>query len=1121
MSINNIRIRFDSAVNNYSNIKYLMNNKIHNPTLSKIQTNISEFRKIFEIIENHISELNLNDNKVEYVSWCSEIKQKINDIISKLESFQDKILNYKTEINKTLEFLIGKKTKVLEHNIQEKFKTPVEWYQVIDNNNNYEHIFMNLIQSLLYPNLYRVNNINNRKLLLSGRKHMGKYFFAQAIVTQLLKINSNYNVLIIDSNNLNYNSNNINFDQHNVNQDLNNLIILVHNIEQNKETFDKYYNILEKSKPLWIITSTEQNNDQYEPDIHLQFNNLSFESAISIIKSLISNYLVNDNQYHLMFEPLQKRLYCDNEIIKQLSKLYQSRYKYLCEYDISLLDNMNIFKNIGNRIVKDNLNIQEILKIMLNSFNTTGKVSIQYNTYCKHNEEFLSTLSLQKLTSPKYFLKKPEYFELTLNDNGSGKLCNKCGNNCKKTQKYVHLDILDMPLKLEHERITDYFILEEQISELNDKTCLDLICRIPWIITNKINYKIVEYSLSVICLNFYNSIIHSIISNNQYQDLTEFNKKINDFKKIHKIEDLDTELTVDERDTYFSISHDTNNMMDKCGKESQSILILSEQESFYFNITFNKKCSSDILTYKDGISNEINLLDLRKILTYLIDEELSKDEFDNINLEESEFDIQIIYINGNNSYLWEIDFYSKIDNNKKIKLDLDEYLEVKSSDQDIKIEVSNYITISPVKLDEDYKLTIPHNLDLLQQKFTDEFKDMDREDLSTWHNKVIQPKHIEYLNSEYDDTVRYCLYLLNYLNTYYHQGNESIELESLITIITSKIYERLEIDNMNEDDDDELSVKFHISDNHFDLLYSEHNNNSLKINVLYFNLCINIFKPYKMLNKGDLSSMFDLFNSVNKQHFVHKDIDIYVKTNLDLSKQDIKKCYYSYYCSNKFNELMEYDKFSKTNRVLLNRISNNSSLLYLLMNNCTAIGIRNNNDIVNFYPINHKNWIENISLNNNEITFKDINSVIEKNIKELGIQNKLALLLSSVYSNSYGVNPTNIYIASLLSYPKYITHRPNSDLTSNTNIFEFVNIDIQSIDSLSTYFSTIDLPQNIGDKIDFSHNTLIDKQIIITGSLNKKSQTYDISDQQILTSEQEKKISSSSLRTEYILDELI
>ena len=1100
----NLKNTIEKTLTKYNKILYLVENKNYEDINSKINNIIGDFTDIENYLLQHSKDVQQRRINMEYNDWCNKTINSLRKFKHKIETYYNQDKNFEQDYLNTIKSIIIHYTQPIETEINLKINNPVEWYQIVDNNDNYNQIYNNLIQPLLYPNLYSTHN--NRKVLLYGKKHSGRFYFTRAIITNLLKMNSNYDIIVVKQNLITMNG--VNITKESIYKMLETnpkLIIVIHHLQDNMDFYEKFFNVMEQIKPIWLIIDNNINTDLYFYDIKLEFQEFSLDTIHLLVNNYISNYLINDNPYYSCFQGFKKTMIIDNSILPQLSKLYLDRYKYLSEYEIPLLHDIPLLKKINHIIYQKNYNLFQISQIINNSIRTLGLYSIKNNSYYFYNNNiFISSLSSKKQiqeNNPLYFITKPEYEELVLNDNGTGKLCRRCHDKCHKTQKYIHLDVFKdnnkLKLNLEDERITDYYILNETD---NTKKCLDLIFKLEWFISNKPRIKPMEYHLSKISITIYVYMIHYLLQtgNLDFKNKDIFGKYLEKYKQINTINDLE-KLHKDELRSYFSISNERSQLISNSDTQYQTIYFISNNEdnNSFYHIEFNDRSSNDIEEYENGVPINLNINELKDLILYLIDAN-------------KETEVHIIQTKKNNIYILELEFYSKI-NDKYIEYDVEQLFKCSTinTKDDIKVFGSINIPNNIFQLDEDYKINTIYDLDILQQYSLEEYGKLDREDIDSWKNvEISNKKHIELLNDRYDSHLKFLLFLSNKLELYNHNNPEiGSNTEHLIELIEMKLYERLEMK------DEEETIIWNLSDNHHDLLNpnSNRNNTNIKISLLYWTLLLDSFEPYP--NYSELIDMWYMVDSIERNKFTSKKVDIYIKSNLDIEDTELSKCYYSYYCSDKFNETFNKEHYKKYYKILLHKISNNNSLLYLLLNNSDSIGFSSSNNNIKFYPINNSNWINEIFKTNSDLVFPNIEKIIDENIYSTGIQNTLSLLLANVYNNNYKSNPTQLYLAGLLSYRNYVSNHPNYKFTEEFNILNIIEEDI--LNNLNLLYNYLDL-EDIDKYI--SKKTLINSTPIAVGSLTKKS---SISSKQILNDKQKNNIYSYHLRPEYILDELL
>ena len=1085
-----------NTIGQYNNILFLLENKAFDRSNYKIQSVVSDFNNIEQLLVEH-----MKDDDRNYQKWCEKTISKIIKLKENIERKSITIKNYQQEYKDNIKLIIDNYTKPINDDINNKLLEPVEWYQIIDNNDNLSKVLNNIIQPILYPNLY--SNHINRKIFLLGDKHLGKYYFSKAMVTHLLKVDIDYNILVVNSSYLIFNTQTITIDQLNkLLFDNHKLIVIIHNLDDNLEFYKTNISILEKYKPIWIISNSNDITDIYNYDIKLEFSPFSLESIHLLVNSLISNYLINDNPYYSVFEPFKKTIYSDIDMIHKLSHLYQSRYKYLSYYDIPILNNINLLKQSNSIMYQRVYNINQISKIISNSINTLSQISIKNNTYYLDRNIYVSTLSSKTIPDDIYYLIPPIYKELILTDNGSGKLCRTGHKNCSGSQKYIHLDLIPNQLKLEDDRITDFFILEEQSNNISETKCLDLICKLEWNITNKMDTIGPSYHLSKIVITIYIFMVHYLLTNEEIQ-LTNSTILLNKIKNINCLPDLNR-LSNDEIKEYFNILDSFSpQLLSKMDRQLQTIYLKCDTElcDGFFDITFKNTKSGDFDDYKNGIPKNINIEDFQQLIYDLVSPTISN------------IDVQIIAHNIDDlSYIWEIEFYITTKDDKMIEINLDKLLKISTRNSNDTIDISSSISIPSniFNLDKSYTISNIYDVDILQQTHLNDFSSIDREDEETWTTITLKPEHIEILNNRHSPEIKFFLYLSTYLKIYSKEHHINDELEILQVLINGKIQQLFEISYGN---DSKEQMDWFVSSNHFDIVYPNNDRNSSQFNIssYYWILLTNSFEAYPNFN-----SLFDMWNlvySIDKNKYINKTTDIYIKTHLDLNKIDISNCYYSFYCSNKYNDYFQKDKYRKMNKVLLHKVSTNSSLLYIVLNNCDSIGFNSTNNNIRFYSINNSNWINNISKTNKDLLFPNMDTIIDDTTNYSGIQNTIAFLLANLYTNNHNdTQVSNSYLAGLLTQHKYLSNRPNYDLDKDFNLLELINHDIvNNISSLSHYLDMSSTNTN-----DINNNSIIEKKPIATGSLTKNT---TIEPKKIIKDTQN--IFSYHLRSESIYDELL
>ena len=272
--------------------------------------------------------------------------------------------------------------------IQSKMKDIVEWYQLVSFQDNFSLVFNEIIQPLSFPQLY---NSDNRKILVYGNKGIGKFYFIKALLTHILKINFEYDVLMVEKDIYTFNNQIVIMDTllSKMENYKNNLIVVIRNLSSNNQFIEKYYNLFEnKLGPLWIISNLEYIEHIYPNisfDIKMKIPDLTIVSISQYVNHFISESLIAREPYYSIFSNFYNKYVTDKEIdvITKLSTLYSDRYKYVTEYTIPIATQNNLIPIISNLIYDSNLNLYHLKDIVKNSITTLGKYSVKNNTYQK------------------------------------------------------------------------------------------------------------------------------------------------------------------------------------------------------------------------------------------------------------------------------------------------------------------------------------------------------------------------------------------------------------------------------------------------------------------------------------------------------------------------------------------------------------------------------------------------------------------------------------------------------------------------------------------------------------------------------------------------------------------
>jgi hypothetical protein len=371
--------------------------------------------------------------------------------------------------------------------IQTKLKEIVEWYQLVNFEDNYLLVYNEIIQPLSYPQLY---NSDNRKILIYGNKGSGKFYFIKALLTNILKINFEYDILIVEKDIYTYNSQIVILDTLLSKMDncVNNLIIIIRNLSNNNQFIDKYFNLFEsRIRPLWIISSSEYMEyvlPNIKFDVKVQIPVFTINGISKYINNFISEYLINSDPYYSIFSNFFNKYITEKEInlVAKLSILYGERYKYITQYTVPVVTSQNKFKYIYKLIYDNKLDLHQIRDIVKNSITTLGKYSVKNNTYQKKGNSIISTLSSNEQCNNIYYIDIPSYDSIILN------------NRYRKVQKFMHQETLQTLLKIEDERVLDVYLNQdmEMIFNVTLVNNLSIYLKVP--LDNTLDYSKYYYS---------------------------------------------------------------------------------------------------------------------------------------------------------------------------------------------------------------------------------------------------------------------------------------------------------------------------------------------------------------------------------------------------------------------------------------------------------------------------------------------------------------------------------------------------------------------------------------------------------------------------------------------------
>ena len=232
---------------NTINIKVYIQNVLYKHKQIKEYNQKANNNNIIEILKDYSE---LEDFFSRHLKICL-YKDWVQDILLLIKKLKNEVIEYyKYEIKfiDKYNYLISSVSQRMPHlssiyPIQSKMKDIVEWYQLVSFQDNFSLVFNEIIQPLSFPQLY---NSDNRKILVYGNKGIGK-FFIKALLTHILKINFEYDVLMVEKDIYTFNNQIVIADTllSKMEDYKNNLIVVIRNLSSNNQFAEKYYNLFE------------------------------------------------------------------------------------------------------------------------------------------------------------------------------------------------------------------------------------------------------------------------------------------------------------------------------------------------------------------------------------------------------------------------------------------------------------------------------------------------------------------------------------------------------------------------------------------------------------------------------------------------------------------------------------------------------------------------------------------------------------------------------------------------------------------------------------------------------------------------------------------------------------
>lgn len=796
------------------------------------------------------------------------------------------------------------------------------------------------------------------------------------------------------------------------------------------------------------------------------------------------------------------------------------------KYNIPLLENKNIdrLSQLINSKKKSYMDIDKIINIF---FEICCQSSLQQNLFVPLKiEETESEYSLLNLSSildketdnPKYLYTIPKY-ESIIFENTS----------------YININKLTkINFSYEDYLIKEIFVCEHDIHKKKGK--IDIIGLIELEVeSEELNQDFdYEYELSNMILTLYIHYIGHIILNKE-----KINKHNIQNKVILKFLELINTNNIN------LVNLNDLNSLSSVNRE----ILLSVMDNFLFtdtdnefNLVFGSCFSKNYYTYFLNIEN----LETKVYFSY-------EDHIEHLNLSKNmdiateirdlikrltKLDVSIEIIKNVEYYILNIEAPDDEDiSNLKIFL----------NEQRVKSSQGLLISDQLYDLQNNYCFTNERDIDLLVEKFPQDYSHIYSEDEETWkYKKITKTEHLEFLKNQYSLRNKFYLSLLNFI-LLFQKFNESIlsqdninYLDNLIfdfqMMIDCMLFNTTEFNEINDQDDSDGLEKEELIGinskklvnvvwnnlwntsyvNKEDDLDDENEYNfQKKISRLHKNFYIDILFLKRILkvfldnNKTSIYSYYLVFKNKLESNKNLQELFIKGSINLDDNQNNI----YSDY------QITNFRQITKNNDLLENiifKLSNRNNLYFKLFNNYEMIFIKSENEIC-CYELENDNNIKDLEQIGKNIikneNYMSLFKLISGNSSLIMVKWFVSFILSCVLSYNKNYNYNNLFIACLL-YKGYISNNKGKNIMQLLNTELFVQ---QILNKINYLYSINEVSYKIENKklfkqrkcnIDLKYSTKKDNQAN-TSILNK----YNIS-----MSEVDRYIKTFNLKTEYFED---
>lgn len=794
------------------------------------------------------------------------------------------------------------------------------------------------------------------------------------------------------------------------------------------QNMTKWYLLLEKDVNItWIILC--RNKKQISDDV------------LKLLKPDIIQYRL----------PTSKTIY--NFINNKIKKIYNLDEKELESYiNLPILEEELELVKLSNILEKKNYNFDQIIELIQNGLKNNLNLAVRENSVYHIDN--------------KYYLKNS--IKLPLHENYSYSLIHENDKlqisliTPTETENYFSVDILDTLESVEDDRMSGIWVKNHTEDLMDVIASFDVnIYKHPYHLNNNTNY------LYRTILYLYISMLKNIKQanvNSSHPFYSFLNNILHNRYDIHSIYSIDSLFLLD--------------------KYTSDVLFFDKvKHPLIYKAGFvdevNNFCSSSVqyIVYNDEKNEEslddvvLNLSSGKKTIEMNVNwdaDRLQEEILNNFGLKN-----YVTKTKSARGYMWCVVFEENVD----------KMLISYSGNDDIYVSIfCGLEMIDEFRLSEDYCVTNEGDLDLLVEKYPNDFKECDRDVESTWKLHKLEKHHIDMLNGEYNNEQKF--YLMLYLNCLklknpLFNDNQMSELLELLNNLRNHI-DFLMMLVPSTDNDDENGM-WSVSDNNplkedmESRFYSMNKRLKFNVNPYYLTELLYLFSKDIHNNLVELRNIYDDCQGFYKQPEVNKHT-IYIKSSI--TKDEWKKsCGMSFDFMENINMLT--DRF--INHGIYEYVKNyKKTLYYKLFKNVTQLGMveKMETNLVNKEKIIWFDLKNDDNLNKLINSFKGKHYLLDYNNLD-DVPYLLALMTSCMLDD---IEKHKSFIASLLYIPFFYTNRDVLKnllhfVESSEKVFDFMSYFNIESEGLNLFVLNRNLNSGIPSKIDREKSILSKEEI--------------------------------------------